>query len=268
MPAIEARISAVDLTFIDEPKPADPELPGSLARRVVFPRPERLDLHADADDGIVGVRVDGKTVLELNSAPGITRTASTLQLGAGAHRLEIHYWQREGPQRLNVLWAPVGAAPEPLSPNRLFPEDPGATYWVLVASMRLPILVLLVWVAGPGRCSGGWAYRTASVVTGQELRTRVLTVLFPALLGPSQILLFGPWTVHGSNRTEFLVSFWELAPRWLWLLGPTVGMLVALGIILPARWFPRWAHSRFPGHALTPTGVMAIRCKQFHLPDL
>ena len=25
------------------------------------------------------------------------------------------------------------------------------------------------------------------------------------------------------------------------------------------------AHSRFPGHALTPTGVMAIRCKQFHL---
>ena len=30
----------------------------------------------------------------------------------------------------------------------------------------------------------------------------------------------------------------------------------------------KWAHSRFPGHALTPTGVMAIRCKQFHLPDL
>ena len=33
------------------------------------------------------------------------------------------------------------------------------------------------------------------------------------------------------------------------------------------RQSPR-AHSRFPGHALTPTGVMAIRCKQFHLPDL
>ena len=212
---------------------------------MVFPRPERLDLHADADDGIVGVRVDGKTVLELNSAPGITTTASTLQLGAGAHRLEIHYWQREDPQRLNVLWAPAGAAPEPLSPNRLFPEDPGATYWVLVASMRLPILVLLVWVAGPVALFGRMAYRTASVVTGQELRTRVLTVLFPALLGPSQILLFGPWTVHGSNRTEFLVSFWELAPRWLWLLGPTVGMLVALGIILPARWFPRYVAALF-----------------------
>ena len=35
------------------------------------------------------------------------------------------------------------------------------------------------------------------------------------------------------------------------------------------RWgLPDLAHSRFPGHALTPTGVMAIRCKQFHLPDL
>ncbi len=34
-----------------------------------------------------------------------------------------------------------------------------------------------------------------------------------------------------------------------------------------ARQYAR-AHSRFPGHALTPTGVMAIRCKQFHLPDL
>ena len=39
---------------------------------------------------------------------------------------------------------------------------------------------------------------------------------------------------------------------------------------VPAVRMPAWrgAHSRFPGHALTPTGVMAIRCKQFHLPDL
>ena len=37
---------------------------------------------------------------------------------------------------------------------------------------------------------------------------------------------------------------------------------------LKTRTDPWGAHSRFPGHALTPTGVMAIRCKQFHLPDL
>ena len=43
--------------------------------------------------------------------------------------------------------------------------------------------------------------------------------------------------------------------------GPWSRMLV-VGVLLLR------AHSRFPGHALTPTGVMAIRCKQFHLPDL
>ena len=41
--------------------------------------------------------------------------------------------------------------------------------------------------------------------------------------------------------------------------------LVALGAVGVRS---HGAHSRFPGHALTPTGVMAIRCKQFHLPDL
>ena len=45
------------------------------------------------------------------------------------------------------------------------------------------------------------------------------------------------------------------------------------GSLPPEFALPRYpyfdgAHSRFPGHALTPTGVMAIRCKQFHLPDL
>ena len=66
------------------------------------------------------------------------------------------------------------------------------------------------------------------------------TVLFPALLGPSQLLLFGPWTVHETNRTEFLVGFWELAPGWVWLIGPVVGVLATLGIVMPARWFPRY----------------------------
>ena len=40
------------------------------------------------------------------------------------------------------------------------------------------------------------------------------------------------------------------------------------GMLAPLFDAVRRAHSRFPGHALTPTGVMAIRCKQFHLPDL
>ena len=58
------------------------------------------------------------------------------------------------------------------------------------------------------------------------------------MLGPSQLLLFGPWTVHETNRTEFLAGFWELAPNWVWLIGPVVGVLATLGIVMPARWFP------------------------------
>ena len=47
---------------------------------------------------------------------------------------------------------------------------------------------------------------------------------------------------------------------------PVTRIVLYLGGIAVALWIR--AHSRFPGHALTPTGVMAIRCKQFHLPDL
>ncbi|MDE2905103.1 MAG: sulfatase-like hydrolase/transferase [Acidobacteriota bacterium] len=46
--------------------------------------------------------------------------------------------------------------------------------------------------------------------------------------------------MHATNRTEFLVSFWSLAPRGLWLLGPIAGGLAALGIVLPRRCFPRY----------------------------
>ena len=58
-------------------------------------------------------------------------------------------------------------------------------------------------------------------------RRRVVTL--PAFLGPAQVLLFGPWTVHATNRSEFL------APRWIGLLGLVTGLLVAIGLLLPPR---------------------------------
>ena len=187
------------------------------------------------------VRVDGEIVLARNPAVGMHATSRTVQLDAGAHRLEIEHWQRGGSRRLYLAWAAAGSEPEPLSPDRLFPEDPGApAYGLLVASMRLPMLVLLVWAAVPTVLLGLLVYREASTLTRQQLTTRLRFVLFPALLGPSQLLIFGPWTLHASNRTEFLVSFWNLAPHWLWLLVPIVGMLAAFGCVLPARWFPRY----------------------------
>ena len=39
---------------------------------------------------------------------------------------------------------------------------------------------------------------------------RLLTVLFPALLLPLQLLLFGPHTIYASNAAEFSAPFWSL----------------------------------------------------------
>ena len=152
--------------------------------------------------------------------------ARTVELAAGAHRLEIDHWQDGGARSLNVQWAPAGGTPALLSPTRLFPEDPGALgYWLRIAAMRLPVLVLLVWATGVAVLVGltVWRafYRRVTSLSPDERWRRLRTVLFPALLGPSQLLLFGPWTVHETNRTEFLVGFWELAPNWVWLIGPS-----------------------------------------------
>ena len=240
-PVVEERITAVDLAFIDER--------GHPARNYLVrwngvwfsPRPERIDLHARGDDGVV-VRLDGEIVTERSSAAGMATVVRTVALDAGAHRLEIDHWQHGGASSLNLEWAPAGGeSPVPLSRSRLFAEDPGVfAYWARAASPALRMLVLLVWAAIPVWSCGRMVRRGISTLTRQELATRLRVVAFPALLGPSQLLIFGPWTVHATNRTEFLVSFWNLAPRWLWLPGLVAGGLAALGIVLPKRWFPRY----------------------------
>ena len=243
-PIIEERITAVDLTFIDEQDHSTRNYRVHWEGVWFSPRAERVDFHAGADDGVI-LRVDGETILERNPAVGMHTVARTVELAAGAHRLEIEHWQDGGARSLNVQWAPAGSTPALLGPTRLFPEDPGARgYWLRIAAMRSPVLVLLVWAAGVAVLVGltVWRafYRRVTSLSPEERWRRLRTVLFPALLGPSQLLLFGPWTVHGTNRTEFLVGFWELAPGWVWLIGPVVGVLATLGIVMPARWFPRY----------------------------
>ena len=243
-PIIDERITAVDLAFIvEENRPA-------RNYRVrwqgvwISPRAESVDFYAGADDGVI-LRVDGDTVLERSPAVGMHTVARTVELAAGAHRLEIDHWQDGGGRSLNVQWAPAGGTPALLGPTRLFPEDPGALgYWLQVGAVRLPVLVLLIWATGVavlvGRTVWRTIYRRVTSLSPDERWRRLRTVLFPALLGPSQLLLFGPWTVHDTNPTEFLVGFWELAPGWVWLIGPVVGALAAVGILLPARWFRRY----------------------------
>ena len=243
-PVIEERITAVDLAFIDERSRPTRNYRVRWHGVWFSPRAERVDFYAGADDGVI-LRVDGDTVLERSPAVGMHTMARTVELAAGAHRLEIDHWQDGGGRSLNVQWAPAGGTRALLSPTRLFPEDPGALgYWLRFAAMRLPVLVLLVWATGVavlvGRTVWRTIYRRVTSLSPDERWRRLRTVLFPALLGPSQLLLFGPWTVHGTNRTEFLVGFWELARGWVWLIGPVVGALAALGIVMPARWFPRY----------------------------
>ena len=251
-PIIEERITAIDLAFIDERHRPTRNYRVRWDGVWFSPRAERVDFYAGADDGVI-LRLDGETVLERSPAVGMHTVGRTVELGAGAHRLEIEHWQDGGGRGLNVQWAPAGGTRALLGPTRLFPEDPGALgYWLRFAAMRLPVLVLLVWATGVAVLVGltvwrafyrtVWRafYRMVTSLSPDERWRRLRTVLFPALLGPSQLLLFGPWTVHETNRTEFLVGFWELAPGWVWLLGPIGGVLAGLSIVMPARWFPRY----------------------------
>jgi len=60
----------------------------------------------------------------------------------------------------------------------------------------------------------------------------VSAILFPALLGPSQLLLFGPFDTYRHNRSEFLASFWSIASVWVWGLAAVAAVLVAAGLML------------------------------------
>ena len=241
---VEERVTAIDLEFIDEQDRSTRDYRVRWEGVWFSPQAERVDFYAGADDRVI-LRVDGEAVLERNPGVGMHTVARTVELEAGAHQLQVDYWQDGGGAYLNVQGAPAGGAPGLLSPARLFAEDPGALgYWLRVAAARLPLLVLLVWTTGVAVlvlvAAGRAIYRRVTNLGADELWRRLRTVLFPALLGPSQILLFGPWTVHDTNRTEFLVGFWELAPGWAWLLAPITGTLVAVGLVLPARWFSRY----------------------------
>ena len=98
--------------------------------------------------------------------------------------------------------------------------------------------------------SGGsrtpWALeRVSSTTLGPEAppdgsmptlsRGRLLTVLFPALLGPLQLFVFGPHTIHAGNLSEFSAPFWSLAVHWFPALALSASGLIALGLLIPER---------------------------------
>lgn len=239
-PMIDEQVTNFDLTFIEEQ--GRPTQNYRVRWKGVWfsPQSELIRFHAGADDGVI-LTVDGETILERSPAVGMHSIARTLKLAPGPHLLEVDHWQHGGGWSLDLRLTPASGSPGASSSALLFAEDPGAVgYWLRVAAMRMPVFVFLVWAAGIVSLMGRIVFRRITDLSPDERWPRLRTVMFPAILGPSQVLLFGPWTVHNTNRTEFLVGFWELAPIWVWLLVPIIGALTALGLILPARWFPRY----------------------------
>jgi sulfatase-like protein len=66
---------------------------------------------------------------------------------------------------------------------------------------------------------------------------RFLLVLFPALLVPLQLLLFGPHTIYSGNVQEFSAPFWSLFVHLAPMILAIAGTLLLVGIVLPAQVF-------------------------------
>jgi hypothetical protein len=66
---------------------------------------------------------------------------------------------------------------------------------------------------------------------------RVLLGVFPALLLPLQVLLFGAHTIYSSNLQEFSAPFWSLAVQVLPLILAIAAGLTLVGVVIPARFF-------------------------------
>ena len=69
---------------------------------------------------------------------------------------------------------------------------------------------------------------------------RFLTVLFPALLVPLQLLLFGPHTIYSGNVQEFSAPFWSLVVHLVPMILAVAGVLALIGVVLPARIFQHY----------------------------
>src|SRR5688572_21245196 len=69
---------------------------------------------------------------------------------------------------------------------------------------------------------------------------RLFTVLFPALLLPLQLLLFGPHTIYSGNVQEFSAPFWNLVVHLAPMMVAIAGVLTLIGILLPAKFFQHY----------------------------
>lgn len=120
---VERRTPNVDLGILEE----DTRLPRrsfSVRWSGVWHVPDGglYDIYLDGGDRVI-LTVDGRIIQEHSSANG-AGNPRTVSLGPGFHAIEVDYQQSAGPVTLDVKWAPFGATPRPLNPDRLFPGMP------------------------------------------------------------------------------------------------------------------------------------------------
>ena len=244
-PLSQDRTTEISLAFLDQ----DPTLP----RRFIsvewrgfwfLPQAQTVDVYAGADDR-VDVVVDGQLVLQRSPRLGMYTIGETITLSAGSHTITVRYEQDGGGLHLNVQRAFADARPAPFSSTRLFPDRPGrvgvllaaGTPWLLrlVAVLWLiPTAGLLVVMLGVaiGRVWRLW--RTVGAPhTGREFLRRLNLVIFPALLSPALLVLFGPFTVYRANQHEFSALFTDIAWPWLLLaVGVAWALLLSISCVI------------------------------------
>lgn len=69
---------------------------------------------------------------------------------------------------------------------------------------------------------------------------RCFVVLFPALLAPLQLLLFGPHTIYSGNVQEFSAPFWSVVVYLVPMIAAIAGALVLIGVLIPSKWFAHY----------------------------
>ena len=244
-PLSQDRTTEISLAFLDQ----DPTLP----RRFIsvewrgfwfLPQAQTVDVYAGADDR-VDVLVDGQLVLQRSPRRGMHTIGETITLSAGSHTITVRYEQDGGGLHLNVQRAFADARPAPFSSTRLFPDRPGRVGVLLAAGtpwlLRLVAVLWLIPTAGllvvmlgvaVGRVWRLW--RTVGAPhTGREFLRRLNLVIFPALLSPALLVLFGPFTVYRANQHEFSALFTDIAWPWLLLaVGGAWALLLSISCVI------------------------------------
>ncbi len=71
----------------------------------------------------------------------------------------------------------------------------------------------------------------------RSLKDRFVIALFPALLGPCQVLLFGPYTLYAGNADEFTLSLGTLLTPLLAILLASATVLILVAFLCSDRWY-------------------------------